>query len=173
MTSPHSIAFVRAAPSQEAAFNELVLPAIRETFPAMSDEATATLLASVRLVVHADVGFAASARSLSVALEDSPVFESAKGDVTLLAGANDVTAHVADTLSLIISNNDATLLIPHEFALESEIRALSARIGITMQSVGEHVYQRFMARDCAPKSIYKALGSTIPMHSVCWAVWGR
>lgn len=171
MTIPPSVAFVKAASSQEAALREIVRSAAGGAFPDMVEPAIALFLANVHLLVHTEVGVAASTQDLSLALEHSPVITSADGTVSLLAGANDVAGYLASVLSTFVrSTSDASLLIPHEYATEGEIGALTERSGIAMRVEDEQVYQNFDASQCEPRLIRKALGSTVAMHSVSWVL---
>jgi len=173
MTSHISAALVRAASSQEAALTTLIRASALTLFPDMTEETLISVLADIRLLVHAEVGNTARELDLSRALEHSPTITSGDGVVALLTGANEVDAYLSSVLSLLMCDHpEAELLVPHAYAIESEIDSLVARNHIQMRFEAGHVYYCFDATNSTPESINKSLGSSIAMYSVAWVFSG-
>lgn len=173
MTSHIAVALVRAASSQEAALKTLIRANAMTLFPDMTEEALVSVLADIRLLVHAEVGSTAHGLDLSRALEHSPTITSGDGVVALLTGANEVDAYLSSVLSLLMRDHpEAELLVPHVYAIESEIDSLVARNHIRMRFQAGHVYYCFDAANSTAESINKSLGSSIAMYSVAWVFSG-
>lgn len=169
MTALTSAALVHAASSQEAALKALILTSALATFPEMAEADFSSVLADIRLLVHAEIGNTASTHDLTLGLEHSPTVTSGDGVVALLTGANEVDGHLSSALSVFVRGNvAASLLIPHAYAIADEIDSLVARNHIPMRFQGGHVYYCFDAKNSTPESINKALSSSIAMYPVAW-----
>jgi len=86
-----------------------------------------------------------------------------------LTGATSLGGLVASGLNRAISSDRRmTLLVPHAYALPSEVDSLQEDFGGNVIALGENVYVRFESGRSTAETIRRALASMISGFSVAW-----
>jgi hypothetical protein len=125
-------------------------------------------LSSVELCVH-EAACQPVDGDIFQAIPESPTVSSPDGRVTLLVGAMAVGGALAASLSVAISSDDRlTLLVPHAYAMPSEVESLQDSYGGSVVTFSENVYVRFDCWHADPEIIRGALTNMIGGYSVAW-----
>ncbi|QWT21253.1 hypothetical protein KPL74_04455 [Bacillus sp. NP157] len=113
--------------------------------------------AAVELIVHRSVQPPVE-QELSHALADTPTLQGADGDVTVMTGAMVVGAAVATRLAATLAwDNRLTLVVPHAFAIPSEVESLQAEFEGRVVAYNDQVLIRFGNDEATPESIRRAI----------------
>lgn len=123
---------------------------------------------SVELLVHEAISRPVDV-DISHAIPDSPTEPSLDGRVALMTGAMAVGRALAANLSMAISKNDCLrLLVPHAYAVPSEVASLQDDFGGNVVAYSDAAYVLFSAGRADPEIIRRALASMIGSYSVAW-----
>ncbi|URL58176.1 hypothetical protein IM816_16500 [Luteibacter flocculans] len=123
---------------------------------------------SVELLVHEAVRHPVDG-DISQGIPETPTAPSLGGRVTLLTGAMAVGSSFAASLSAAISRNDRLrLLVPHAYAVPTEVASLQDDFGGNVVTFSEGVYVTFRSGHAGPEIVRRALASMIGGYSVAW-----
>lgn len=122
----------------------------------------------VELLVHKEVKHPLDL-DISQAIPDSPTVPSLDGRITLVAGGMAVGGSLSVNLSTMISeDNQLTLLVPHAYAVPSEIASLQEDFDGNVVTFSDNVYIIFRSDQADPEIVRRAFASMIGCYSVAW-----
>jgi hypothetical protein len=123
---------------------------------------------SVELVVHGAIRHPVDG-DISHAIPETPTAPSLDGRMTLMTGAMAVGSAFAASLSMAISKDDRLrFLVPHAYAVPSEVPSLQDDFGGNVVTFSEGVYVAFGSGHTDPEIVRRALASMIGGYSVAW-----